>query len=79
MLIVCLAEVVTYDTLRREQFSDLYLAGPTKCFSCERQFGSEYAWKGKATKCFSCEQQFASVDPDQANYSHGTKCFSCEK
>ena len=61
----------------------LYLSGPTKCFSCEKdmieRLGPEYAWMGKQTKCFDCEAQLARVDPNLANYTHGTKCFSCEK
>lgn len=62
--------------------SRLYLAGPSKCFSCERQMintlGPQYAWMGRQSKCFSCENQLAAIDPDLANYTHGTKCFSCE-
>jgi hypothetical protein len=65
-----------------EGFSQLYLSGPTKCFSCERdminRMGPEYAWMGKQSKCFSCERQMASVHPNLANLTHGTKCFSCE-
>lgn len=70
---------------KKEHFtsSSLYLAGPTKCFSCEREMikrhGKAYAFMGKQSKCFSCERQLASVDPQLANYTHGTKCFSCER
>lgn len=62
--------------------SRLYLAGPTKCFSCERdmvrRMGPEWAWMGKQSKCFDCERQLARVHPDLANFTHGTKCFGCE-
>ena len=67
---------------RAETFSQLYLSGPTKCFSCERDMirraGPEFAWMGKQTKCFDCEQQLANVDPNLANLTHGTRCFDCE-
>jgi hypothetical protein len=67
----------------REPFENrLYLSGPTKCFSCERdmirRLGPEYAWMGKQSKCFDCEAQLARIDPNLANYTHGTKCFDCE-
>ena len=61
----------------------LYLAGPTKCFSCEkdliRRYGCEHAYLGQPTKCFSCEQQLhQQKGPDYANLGQPTKCFSCE-
>ena len=68
-----------------EAFTPLYLAGPTKCFSCERDMiarhggDPSYAWMGKPSKCFDCEQQLAAVDPNLANLTHGTKCFGCEE
>ena len=70
---------------RPEPFFDsrLYLAGPTKCFSCERDMinraGPDWAWLGKQTKCFDCEKQLASADPNLANLTHGTKCLDCER
>ena len=83
--ILLLAQLIAYLDLK-ESFSSsstLYLSGPTKCFSCERQminmYGPEYAWMGKQSKCFSCEKQLADVNPDLANFTHGTKCFDCEK
>lgn len=62
----------------------LYLSGPTKCFSCERdminRYGHQYAYLGKPTKCFSCEKQFAHAhSPGYAVLGQPTKCFSCEK
>ena len=42
------------------QFSDprqKYLSNPTKCFSCEKEFG----YKGQPTKCFSCEDPSYSL------------------
>ena len=66
-------------------FTPLYLSGPTKCFSCERdmiaRYGGDpsYAWMGKPSKCFDCEQQLAAVNPNLANLTHGTKCFGCEE
>lgn len=81
IVILLLTEYLSYQGLL-EQFSELYLAGPTKCFSCERQmintYGPEYAWQGKQSKCFDCERQMASVDPNEGNRTHGTKCFDCE-
>jgi DNA-directed RNA polymerase subunit N (RpoN/RPB10) len=68
-----------------EGFMDrLYLSGPTKCFSCERdminRYGPQYAYLGKPSKCFSCEKQFAhSMSPGYAVLGQPTKCFSCEK
>ena len=64
--------------------SCLYLAGPTKCFSCERdliqRYGCEYAYLGQPTRCFDCEKQLhASMGPDYANLGQPTKCFSCER
>lgn len=61
----------------------LYLSGPTKCFSCERdminRYGHQYAYMGKPTKCFSCEKQFAhSRSPGYAVLGQPTKCFSCQ-
>lgn len=38
-----------------ENFSNA-LDHPTKCFSCEKQFPPELAWKGQNTKCFDCEK-----------------------
>jgi hypothetical protein len=66
-----------------ERFS-LYLSGPTKCFSCERDMiarhgNSAFAWMGKPSKCFDCERQLALIDPQLANHTHGTKCFDCER
>ena len=59
IVILLLTEYLSYQGLL-EQFSELYLAGPTKCFSCERQmintYGPEYAWQGKQSKCFGKEQ-----------------------
>ena len=58
-------------------FTPLYLSGPTKCFSCEREMrqrcgpGSEYL--GQNTKCFDCERQ-AAVPA----LTHPTKCFDCQ-
>ena len=58
--------------------SELYLAGPSKCFSCEASLPPEFKWQGRQTKCFDCEKQLAAKDPTLANYTHGTKCFDCE-
>ena len=77
------AALLCHATARRtETFSRLYLSGPTKCFSCERDMirraGPEYAWMGKPSKCFDCERQLANVHPNLANLTHGTRCFDCE-
>lgn len=68
-----------------EKFSDrLYLSGPTKCFSCERdlirRYGMQYAYMGQPTKCFSCEKQIvANRGPQYGVLAQPTKCFSCER
>ena len=69
----------------QENFTNrLYLSGPTKCFSCERdlinRYGFSQAYRGQPTKCFSCEKQI--VHNRGAQYgvlAQPTKCFSCEK
>ena len=69
--------------MEREAFTPtpdgLHLAGPSKCFSCERELPPHLKWQGRQTKCFDCERQLASKDPALANFTHGTKCFSCER
>jgi len=71
--------VSPYDGNTKEAFhSELYLAGPSKCFSCEASLPPHLKWQGRQTKCFDCEKQLAAKDPTLANYSHGTKCFDCE-
>ncbi len=83
-ILVLAALFIGPDTYK-EAFTPLYLSGPTKCFSCERDMiarpggSTAFAWMGKPSKCFDCERQLAQVDPHLANYAHGTKCFSCEK
>jgi hypothetical protein len=63
----------------REPFDPpLYLAGPSKCFSCEASLPPQLAWMGRQTKCFDCERQLARQDPNLANLTNGTKCFACE-
>ena len=56
----------------------LYLAGPTKCFSCEQdminRYGLEYAYIGQTTKCFSCEKKLANnLGPNYANFGQPSK------
>ena len=34
-----------------------YKANPTKCFSCEKEWG----YKGQPSKCFSCEEPMYSL------------------
>jgi len=68
-----------------EKFSNrLYLSGPTKCFSCERdlirRYGMSHAYLGQPSKCFSCEKQIvANRGPQYGVLAQPTKCFSCEK
>ena len=76
--LVSLIAVFIYKT-PQEEYTNLPLAGPSKCFSCEQQFPPNLRWQGRQTKCFDCERQLASSDPALANYTHGTKCFSCER
>lgn len=85
LLIIFLVLVVIGLIRGSEGFTDrLYLSGPTKCFSCERdmiqRLGPQYAYMGKPSKCFDCEKQFAhSKSPGYAVLGQPTKCFSCEK
>ena len=84
LIVSILVGVSLFKTGVKENFNLLYLSGPTKCFSCEKDMimrhgHSGYAWMGKPSKCFDCEQQFARVTPNLANMSHGTKCFACEE
>lgn len=67
-----------------EGFAPMYLSGPTKCFSCERDMiarhgNTDFAWMGQPSKSFDSERQLAQVHPQYANRAHGTKCFSCEE
>ncbi len=62
----------------------LYTAGPTRCFSCERdlinRYGYDYAYLGKPTKCFDCEREIAGkYGHNYANLTQPTRCFSCEQ
>ena len=89
IVILCLVGLLLHALLvvpsSESFFTPLYLSGPTKCFSCERDMiarnggDPSYAWMGKPSKCFDCEQQLAAVDPNLANLTHGTKCFGCEE
>ncbi len=63
-----------------EHFTNLYLAEPTKCFSCENQLPHPYKYMGGRTKCFSCENQYARMyGPQYGSLGQPSKCFSCEK
>ena len=63
----------------------LYIAGPTKCFSCEQDLinryqNTDFAFMGKPTKCFDCENQMVAQNkPNLANLTQPTKCFDCER
>tara|TARA_B100000674_G_C37882780_1_gene935119 strand:+ start:49 stop:339 length:291 start_codon:yes stop_codon:yes gene_type:complete len=83
ILLIVLAAIVnkSYEGFMGEE---LYMAGPTKCFSCERdlinRYGYKYAYLGKPTKCFSCEKQLHNtLGPNYANLAQPTRCFSCEQ
>ena len=67
----------------KEGFNDnrLYLGGPTKCFSCEKDIiargGPTYL--AQPTKCFDCEAQGSyTYGPWAAHFGQNNKCFSCE-
>ena len=65
----------------REPFSinkPIYIAQPSKCYSCENQLPTHLKYLGGPSKCFSCEKQLlnSNVNPDLAQ---PTKCFSCER
>ena len=46
---------------------------PTKCFSCERQFHADDAWKGQDTKCFSCERDMATREDKTGFDAHALR------
>ena len=65
----------------REDFNinnRVYIAQPSKCFSCENQLTKKLKYMGGPSKCFSCEKELlnSNIDP---NLAQPTKCFSCEK
>ena len=78
LLIFILIISVAFPT--KEYFtSDLYLAEPTKCFSCERQLPDGEKYKGGRTKCFSCEKDMANrYGSSYGSLGQPSKCFSCE-
>ena len=60
---------------------NLYLGGPTKCFSCEKDVIKRGmpTYLSHATKCFSCEAQAAKTFGSWAGqFGQNNKCFSCE-
>lgn len=84
IIIVIILGVLSSNSLEHFISNRLYLAGPTKCFSCEQdminRYGPEYAYIGQPTKCFSCEKQLNNdLGPNYANFGQPTKCFSCEQ
>ena len=86
LLIVLLIFVIVQSRyIGREGFnSQLYRAGPTRCFSCEQDLINRYgntdmAYMGKPTRCFDCERQMVEMGtPNLANLTQPTRCFSCE-
>ncbi len=66
---------------RDVDFSQIYLGGPTKCFSCEKDLirrGGPYHL-AHSTRCFSCEQQAIQQHGQKAfQFGQPNKCFSCE-
>ena len=84
IILIIITSILISNTFEGFTGEKLYMAGPTKCFSCERdlinRYGYEYAYLGKPTKCFSCEKQLHNIiGPNYANLGQPTKCFSCEK
>lgn len=84
IIIVIILGTLSSKSLEHFISNSLYLAGPTKCFSCEQdminRYGPEYAYMGQPTKCFSCEKKLANnLGPNYANFGQPTKCFSCEQ
>lgn len=59
----------------------LYLGGPTKCFSCEKNAIKRGlpTYMAHSTKCFSCEQQAnRQYGPEYGQFGQDNKCFDCE-
>lgn len=58
----------------------LYLANPTKCFSCQKELNFPNKHIGGRTKCFSCESDFTDRFGSQyASLGQASKCFDCQK
>ena len=36
----------------------------SSCYSCEKAFAPEEAWRAQPSKCFSCERQMAATGGD---------------
>ena len=85
-ILIIIAILFLANVPNKEYFhnSRLYLAGPTRCFSCEKDIiartgSTDYAFMGKPTKCFDCEREMVqNGTPNLANLTAPTKCFSCE-
>lgn len=55
-IIIVISLVFLIHNRNTETFSSA-LDHPSKCFSCERQYPPQSAWRGGKTKCFSCLKQ----------------------
>ena len=86
LLAILIIVLLTKVHNNKESFNNsrLYLAGPTRCFSCEKDIiartgSTDFAFTGKPTKCFDCEREMVqNGTPNLANLTAPTKCFSCE-
>ncbi len=78
ILIIIILISVSFPT--HEYFSgNLYLAEPTKCFSCERSLPLGKKYMGGRTKCFSCEKEMVrKYGGNFGSLGQPSKCFSCE-
>ena len=78
LLLILLFACMYIFTSKTEEFSNLYLAQPTKCVDCEAILPPGKKYLGGPTKCFDCEQQMLAMNQN-ANWGHNTKCFDCER
>ena len=78
--LIAILLLCSYLNNNQENFINLHLAEPTKCFSCENQLPYPYKYMGGRTKCFSCEDQYVRMHgPQYGSLGQPSKCFSCEK
>ena len=76
LIIIILIASILYIPMETFQ---LYLAQPSKCYSCEKSLPDKLKYLGGPTKCFSCEKEIIKkLGSKYADLGQPTKCFSCE-
>ncbi len=77
-LVLILVIVIGSIRNKKEKFTGVYIAQPSKCYQCEYDLEQKKKYMGGPTKCFDCEKQMLAMGKD-ANLGHNTKCFDCER